>query len=65
VEVPAVQIPAYPIAYDLGKALHAAGKAKAEFGYGAQWAGQGAPFARPMPAAQLVATLAAELAQAS
>ena len=64
VEVPAVQIPAYPIAYDLGKALHAAGKAKAEFGYGAQWAGQGAPLARPMPAAQLVATLAAELEQA-
>ena len=65
VEVPAVQIPAYPIAYDLGKALHAAGKAKAEFGYGAQWAGQGAPLVRPMPAAQLVATLAAELDQAS
>ena len=64
VEVPAVQIPAYPIAYDLGKALHAAGKAKAEFGYGAQWAGQGAPLARPMPTAQLVATLAAELERA-
>jgi nitronate monooxygenase len=54
-------IPAYPIAYDLGKALHAAGKARGEFGYGAQWAGQGAPLARAMPAADLVATLAAEL----
>ncbi|CAG9266748.1 hypothetical protein BCEP4_430023 [Burkholderia cepacia] len=31
--------PAYPIAYDAGKALHAAAKAKREFGYGAQWAG--------------------------
>jgi nitronate monooxygenase len=45
----------------LGKALHAAGKAKGEFGFGAQWAGQGAPLSRPMPAAELVRTLAAEL----
>jgi nitronate monooxygenase len=57
-------IPAYPITYDLGKALHIAGKAKGEFGYGAQWAGQGAPLARAMPAAELVATLAAELDRA-
>lgn len=63
--VQARDVPAYPIAYDLGKALHAAGKARAEFGYGAQWAGQGAPLARPMSAARLVATLAAELEQAA
>ena len=49
--------PDYPIAYDAGKALNAAAKAKGEHGFGAQWAGQGAPFARPMPAAALVATL--------
>jgi nitronate monooxygenase len=55
------EVPAYPIAYDLGKALHAAAKAKGDFGYGAQWAGQGAPLARGMPAAELVATLAAEM----
>ena len=55
------EIPAYPITYDLGKALHAAAKAKGEFGFGAQWAGQGAPLARAMPAAVLVGTLAAEL----
>lgn len=54
-------IPDYPIAYDLGKALHAAGKAKNEFGYGAQWAGQGAPLSRAMPAAKLVETLRREL----
>ena len=54
-------VPEYPIAYDVGKALHAAGKAKGEFGYGAQWAGQGAPLARSMPAGVLVATLAAEV----
>jgi len=53
--------PDYPIAYDLGKALHAAAKAKGDFGWGAQWAGQGAPLSRPMPAADLVATLAREM----
>jgi nitronate monooxygenase len=35
------EIPAYPVAYDAGKALNAAAKAKGEPGYGAQWAGQG------------------------
>ncbi|HEX4178211.1 MAG TPA: nitronate monooxygenase [Rhizomicrobium sp.] len=57
-------VPSYPITYDLGKALHAAGKAKGEFGFGAQWAGQGAPLSRPMPAAELVKVLAEELAAA-
>ncbi|MDB5670665.1 MAG: 2-nitropropane dioxygenase, partial [Alphaproteobacteria bacterium] len=42
--------------------LNAAAKAAGEGGYGAQWAGQGAPLARAMPAARLVETLAAELA---
>jgi nitronate monooxygenase len=55
------EIPDYPIAYDLGKALHAAAKAKGEYGFGAQWAGQGAPLSRPMPAAELVRVLAKEL----
>jgi NAD(P)H-dependent flavin oxidoreductase YrpB (nitropropane dioxygenase family) len=58
-------IPDYPIAYDLGKALHAAAQAKNEFGYGAQWAGQGAPFVRSMPAAKLVEALRHELDAAS
>ncbi len=58
------EIPAYPIAYDLGKALNAVAKSKAEFGFGAQWAGQGAPLARALPAADLVAKLAEELALA-
>jgi nitronate monooxygenase len=56
--------PDYPIAYDAGKALRAAAKAKGEFGYGAQWAGQGAPLARAEPAAELVARLRIEMAQA-
>lgn len=57
-------IPAYPIAYDAGKALNAAARAAGEAGFGAQWAGQGAPLARSMPAAALVATLARELEDA-
>ena len=55
------EIPCYPIAYDAGKALNAAAKAAGETGYGAQWAGQGAPLARSLPAAELVAALAKEL----
>ncbi|HEX4447134.1 MAG TPA: nitronate monooxygenase [Polyangiaceae bacterium] len=55
------EVPAYPVAYDAGKALNAAAKAAGEAGFGAQWAGQGAPLVRPMPAAELVAQLAAEL----
>ena len=59
--IPDAAVPDYPIAYDAGKALHAAAKAKQDFGYGAQWAGQGAPLARSLPAADLVATLVREL----
>ena len=54
--------PDYPIAYDAGKALNAAAKARGDHGFGAQWAGQGAPLARAMPAADLVRTLREELA---
>jgi nitronate monooxygenase len=57
-------IPDYPIAYDAGKALHAAARATEEFGYGAQWAGQGAPLTRSLPAATLVAELRSEMEQA-
>jgi nitronate monooxygenase len=54
-------LPDYPVAYDAGKALHAAAKACGESGYGAQWAGQGAGLARALPAAALVAALQAEM----
>jgi nitronate monooxygenase len=54
-------VPAYPITYDAGKALNAAAKAAGESGYGAQWAGQGAPLARTLPAADLVNELAAQI----
>ena len=56
--------PAYPIAYDAGKALNAAAKAAGDGGFGAQWAGQGAPLSRPMAAADLVALLQRELHEA-
>jgi nitronate monooxygenase len=55
------QIPAYPLGYDAGKALNAAATLAHEAGYGAHWAGQGAPLARQLPASELVSILAAEL----
>ena len=56
-------IPEYPIAYDAAKTLHAVAKRAGEFGYGAQWAGQGAPHARALPAAELIAQLRVEMQQ--
>jgi len=53
---------AYPIAYDAGKALNAAARQKGEYGFGAQWAGQGAPLARAMPAGELVEAIRREMA---
>jgi nitronate monooxygenase len=55
----------YPMAYDAGKALNAAAKAKGETGYGAQWAGQAARLARTLPAAELVAVLGRELEESN
>ncbi len=54
-------VPDYPITYDAGKALHAAAAANGDHGYGAHWAGQGAPLARRLPAAELMTQLAVEL----
>lgn len=53
---------AYPLAYDAGKALNAAAKAAGDTSFGAQWAGQGAPLARAMPAAELCDLLMREYA---
>ncbi|MGJ3626473.1 nitronate monooxygenase [Sphingomonas sp. MMS24-JH45] len=47
--IPDAGAPAYPVAYDAGKALHAAATAHGEHGYGAHWAGQGAPLVRTLP----------------
>lgn len=62
--IPDAAVPDYPVAYDVGKALNAAAKARGIYGFGAQWAGQGAPLARSLPVAALVQTLARELAEA-
>lgn len=64
-QIEAHEVPDYPIAYDAAKALHAAAKAQGEFGYGAQWAGQGAPLLRSLPASQLIQALVSELAASS
>ena len=52
-----LRLPDYPIAYDAGKALHQAAAAQGNHDYAAHWAGQGAPLARELPAAQLVQCL--------
>ncbi|HEF4761944.1 TPA: nitronate monooxygenase [Pseudomonas putida] len=60
-ETNAPALPDYPIAYDANKALNAAAAAKANTDFAVQWAGQGAPLAREMPAAALVSLLATEM----
>lgn len=57
-------IPDYPVGYDAGKSLNAAGKAAGQSGYGAQWAGQGAPLARALSSEALMRALKEELAHA-
>ena len=50
----------YPLAYDAAKQLHAAASAQGNHEFAAHWAGQGAPLARSMPAADLMARLIGE-----
>jgi len=56
-----VALPDYPLTYDANKALNAAAAARAISDFAVQWAGQGAPLARELPAAALVKLLAAEM----
>lgn len=58
------RVAAYPYAYDLGKALNAAARARGDDGYAPHWAGQAAPLGRSLPAAELVAVLARETREA-
>jgi nitronate monooxygenase len=51
---------AYPVAYDATRQLSAAAAQQGNHEFTAQWAGQGAPLARELPAAELVSTLMAE-----
>jgi nitronate monooxygenase len=59
--IPDADVPDYPIAYDAGKALDAAAKAAGKTGYGAHWAGQGAPLARTLSTSALMRALIDEL----
>lgn len=56
-KVDASAIPAYPLAYDVGKALATAAKAQGDEGYGAHWAGQGVGLIRELSATELMQTL--------
>lgn len=58
-------LPDYPFVYDAGKALAQAAAAQGCHDFDAQWAGQGAPLAREMPAAELIETLTREWREAS
>jgi len=53
--------PAYPVAYDAAKHLSGAAIKLGNHEFSSQWAGQGAPLAREMPAAELVAKLLEEM----
>lgn len=59
------QVPAYPLAYHLGKALAGAASAANCHAFGAHWAGQGINLIREMPAAALIKTLLDEYRQAA
>lgn len=54
-------LPDYPITYDAAKALHAAASGKGSQDYSVNWGGTNFAQARAMPAAELVALLAAEM----
>jgi nitronate monooxygenase len=54
-------VPAYPVVYDAGKALHAAAIARGNTEFAAHWAGQGAPLARERPASRLIEELIREM----
>ncbi|MBB2493866.1 NAD(P)H-dependent flavin oxidoreductase [Aquipseudomonas ullengensis] len=55
-------LPGYSYTYDATKALQAAAVARGCHDFAAQWAGQGAPLARELPAAELLRVLVAEQA---
>jgi nitronate monooxygenase len=57
-------VPDYPIAYDAAKAVMAAARQAGEPGYAVHFAGQGAPLARALPAAEMIAVLREEIAAA-
>ena len=61
--VPTEDIPPYPFTYDAAKQLNKLATSQGNIHYGAYWAGQGAPFVRPMKAAELLECLKKEYNQ--
>lgn len=57
-------VPDYPLAYDAAKRLNAAARDAGSDAYAPNWAGQGAPLCREVPAGDLVAGLVRELREA-
>ncbi len=57
-------LPSYPITYEAAKALNGAASKQGSDEFAVQWAGQGAPLARALPAASLVEVLVQELQNA-
>ena len=55
----------YPATYDAAKQLNAAASAQGNHEFAAHWAGMGAPLARELPAAELIAELIRELGTGS
>lgn len=55
------ELPAYPIAYDASKNLNTIASMSGNDGFAVQWAGQGAPLARELPASQLMKVLMEEM----
>jgi len=54
------QIPPYPFAYDAAKAIQRVARATGSTDFEVQWAGQGAPLIRVLPAAELLRQLKSE-----
>ena len=52
---------AYPMAYDVAKQLNAIAAKGGNYEFAAQWAGQGAPLARELPASDLMRALVDEM----
>ena len=58
------EVPAYPVAYDAGKALADAAKGRGNGDFAVMWGGQAAPMNRRLPADELVACLVRETREA-
>lgn len=55
------KVPDYPVAYSAGKALHQTALKQGEHGFGAHWAGCGAPLAKSLSSFDIVANISCGL----